>query len=177
MIVVAQDAVPVDPQEVGSIQINNGQRYDVLVCRPNTTALSADPVWIKAVMIDDNFPTPSACNTSLGVLYYSTPGQLPGSRSKYNPPILTPLRRPVPGKVVNPYSLKPAGGVAPPPATRNILFVIDFYDGGKGTTQYVAGRLRSVAFGCSWGFSAGLVFSSLCWSSFTGPLNASYAPW
>lgn len=141
MFVVAQDAVPVDPQEVASIQINNGQRYDVLVCQANTSALSTASVWIRAVMIDEYFPTPSAWNTSLGVLYYGTHARLPNTQSKYRVPILTPSRRPVPGKVVNPYSMKPVGSVVPPEATRNISFVIDFYNEPKGsqdTTQYVA---------------------------------------
>lgn len=53
MIVVAEDAVAIEPVVVGSLQINNGQRYDVLVCqRTRNKTVSNDPVWIHATMID-----------------------------------------------------------------------------------------------------------------------------
>lgn len=60
MIVIAEDAVVIEPTEVGSIHINTGQRYDVLVCQrlPPGASVSTAPVWIRATMIDDNFPSP-----------------------------------------------------------------------------------------------------------------------
>lgn len=130
MIVVAEDAVQVNPQEVGSLQINNGQRYDVLVCQTPGTQLKLDPVWIRAVMIDSDFQSPSAYNASLGVLYFGNtqPSKLPTSQASYNPPILSPSVPPVPGRVLNPYFLYPLEKVQPPPATKNFNFTIRFYN-------------------------------------------------
>lgn len=109
MIVVAEDAVAIEPIEVGSIQINNGQRYDVLVCQNQAPdrPLNLAPVWIRAVMIDAEFPEPSAANTSLGVLYYSSkkPPSLP--ISNYNSSELLPqLSHSLLGSgIVDPYML------------------------------------------------------------------------
>lgn len=127
---VAEDAVQVEPLEVGSLQINNGQRYDVLVCQTPGTQLKRNPVWIRAAMIDSDFPTPSAYNTSLGVLYYGStqPKKLPKSQAAYSPPILSPSAFPIPGKIFNPYFLLPVGKVQPPPVTRSLNFTIDFYN-------------------------------------------------
>lgn len=113
-----------------SSQINNGQRYDVLVCQRPGTRLDTNPVWIRAVMIDDDFPELSAYNASLGILYYTPtrPQKLPETQASFNPPILTPSQVPVPGLVVNPYFMNPVGGVKPPPATKVLEFTIDFYN-------------------------------------------------
>lgn len=127
---VAEDAVQVEPLEVGSLQINNGQRYDVLVCQTPAAKLNLNPVWIRAVMLDDDFPKPSPYNASLGVLYYggTKPQKLPTSQAWYNPPALTPSEIPIPGKIFNPYFLLPIGRVAPRPATKSFNFTIDFYN-------------------------------------------------
>lgn len=50
----------VEEVEVGSFQINNGQRYDVLPCqRPADRQLvSSAPVFIRATMMDEYLPSP-----------------------------------------------------------------------------------------------------------------------
>lgn len=51
-----------------------GQRYDVLPCQQvedNGGKLILEPVWIRATMIDADFPSPSNYNTSLGVMYFT----------------------------------------------------------------------------------------------------------
>ena len=56
MIVIGEDGVLVEPVEVGSLEINNGQRYDVLPCqRPGP--ISTEPVFIRAIMENENFPS------------------------------------------------------------------------------------------------------------------------
>lgn len=55
-----------------------GQRYDVLPCQLSDTP-STDPVWLRAVIIDDDMVFPSKYNTTLGVLYFTPdkPTELP----------------------------------------------------------------------------------------------------
>jgi FtsP/CotA-like multicopper oxidase with cupredoxin domain len=50
LIVMAEDGVEIEPVEVGSLSINNGQRYTVLVCQPQGAPVSSEPVWIRATM-------------------------------------------------------------------------------------------------------------------------------
>jgi hypothetical protein len=132
MIVVAEDAVAIEPLEVGSIQVNNGQRYDILVCQKPAPGKPLDlaPVWIRTVMVESEFPEPSAANTSLGVLYYSSkqPSSLPASKANFSD-LLPELSPSLTGDgILNPYLLNTAGGITPPPADRTILFTIDFFN-------------------------------------------------
>lgn len=55
LLLIGEDAVLVEEVEVGSFQINNGQRYDVLPCqRPlNGQPVSTAPVFIRATMMDE----------------------------------------------------------------------------------------------------------------------------
>ncbi|KAF8067249.1 fetC [Scenedesmus sp. PABB004] len=136
MLVIAEDGVEVDPVEVGSLQINNGQRYDVLPCQSAGAPLSMEPVWIRAVMLDRDFQSDSAWNQSLGVLYFTDtpPTTLPTTNATYLPPKLTPSAPPGPG-VINPYSLRPLGNPTPPDATRRLEQVIDFYNEPRNATN------------------------------------------
>lgn len=128
MIIVAEDGVQVEPLEVGSLQINNGQRYDVLVCQRGPV-LSKEPVWIRAVMDDADFAYPSTFNTSLGVLYFTRrpPARLPTTTAKFEVPALNPSVAPGGGNI-SPYALNIVGGVRPPPATRVTNFTILFFN-------------------------------------------------
>ncbi|KAF8061145.1 fetC [Scenedesmus sp. PABB004] len=85
LIVVSQDGVGVEPVEVGSLTLNNGQRYDVLPCQRLAAGevLSDAPVWIRATMMDEEFLTPSATNLTLAVLHFgeAPPRQLPDSKA------------------------------------------------------------------------------------------------
>lgn len=133
MIVMAEDGVEIEPVEVGSLSINNGQRYTVLVCQSNGKPLSTEPVWFRATMIDATFTQPSNWNTSLGVLYFTDPppAKLPTTSATFLPPTLDPTLPPGPDNF-NPYQLKVFGDVEPPPPNpakrRRANFVIDFYN-------------------------------------------------
>jgi hypothetical protein len=70
--------------------------YDVMVCQRGNGPYSEEPVWIRAVMIDANFATPSQYNTTLGVLYYreadanKLPVGGPNAPATYEAPAMTP---------------------------------------------------------------------------------------
>lgn len=70
MMVVAVDAVAIETVWVDVVRLNNGQRYDVLICRTDNTT-NPEPVWIRSLMSDDIFPEGAVYNTTYGVLYYS----------------------------------------------------------------------------------------------------------
>jgi hypothetical protein len=80
-------AAPQPPLQVGSLQINAGQRYDVLVCSRKVSGLSRRPVWIRAGMQDQT----TADTFALAVLYFTQqpPTSLPTSQAAYEGPALT----------------------------------------------------------------------------------------
>eukprot|EP00775_Hariotina_reticulata_P010938 gene10938-11092_t len=132
MILFAEDAVLIQPVELGSLTINVGQRYDILPCQrveDNGGKLNLEPVWIRATMIDSDFEYPSNYNTSLGVLYFTDeqPTQLPTTTADFQPPALNPSVPDGDGNI-NPYNLKIVGDVKPPPATKTLTYAIKFYN-------------------------------------------------
>jgi len=53
MIVVGEDTAVIEAVEVGTLVINAGQRYDVLLCQ-NVAAgapVSKDPVFVRATLL------------------------------------------------------------------------------------------------------------------------------
>eukprot|EP00775_Hariotina_reticulata_P005109 gene5109-5349_t len=139
MIVVAADGVSYKGFEVGSLQINAGQRYDVLVCsRKPSSYLSRKPVWIRAGIQD--FTTVDTF--SLAVLYFTqqAPASLPTSQAVYEGPALTI------GDVsdaVNPNTLQPA--VVPPPATRTVRYTISFFGEYLNGVNGLYGHLNNIS--------------------------------
>lgn len=58
MVVISQDTARIEAVEVGTMIINGGQRYDVLLCQRTAAgaALSKEPVFICATMLGPNTP-------------------------------------------------------------------------------------------------------------------------
>eukprot|EP00775_Hariotina_reticulata_P010675 gene10675-10834_t len=134
LIVIAEDAVRIEPMEVGSLRINTGQRYDVLPCQLSDTP-STEPVWIRATIIDDDLVFPSNYNTSLGVLYFTPdkPTKLPTTTANFLPPALSPAASG--NGTINPYFLSLPEQVAPPPSTKTQLFTVNFYNEPRGAAN------------------------------------------
>lgn len=150
MILVGEDGVQVEPLEIGSLYINAGQRYDVLVCQAAGAPLSLDPVWIRATMVDATFVEPSNCerrcwtaphaacmvalthvcvhlpacsadNASLGVLYYSA--SPPASLPTSQATFVPPALTPFARTgdgYVSPGEVMVVGRVKPPNATKTL---------------------------------------------------------
>lgn len=152
MFVESTDAVPVEPVEVGSLRINNGQRYDVLVCS-KTGSLA--PAFVRAYIEAVQFNQPALLSeTALALLYYTptppTGNALPANKTTYAPPRLcttctgnTGLRPEKVLRVANDPDLQP------PPPTRTITLEVSMFNDVNGI-QYAHFNNVSTARGWHW---------------------------
>lgn len=89
-------------------------------------------------MIDEDFPSSSTYNTTLGVLYFTDtkPSAMPASVSNVQPPNLSPEYLEDPGNI-GPYQMNVLGRIAPPQSTRTITFTIDMFNEPQGADNAV----------------------------------------
>lgn len=83
MRIIAADATPIEPVNVGHIRINPGQRYDALLCRTDG-GYGEGAFWIRGWMDQDVFDSPGKHVQVLGILQYTkNPDIIPTTTYNY----------------------------------------------------------------------------------------------
>eukprot|EP00798_Chlamydomonas_sp_ICE-L_P030205 gene30205-35189_t len=115
MRIIAADSTPVHPVTVGSLRINVGQRYDVLVyCSPDAPSCPDAPAWVRAVMEQNIFVQATPTPAVRAILQY-TPDMSQIPDTNLDPSLAMVNRQELFGGHIDPQGLKPLKPLAPPP--------------------------------------------------------------